>query len=36
VETEQQWQILRELNLDAIQGYIVDKPKPIKGMMKKG
>ncbi|RPH52048.1 MAG: EAL domain-containing protein [Desulfobacteraceae bacterium] len=34
VETEQQWQILRELNLDAIQGYIVDKPKPIKGMMK--
>jgi len=35
VETEQQWQILREFNLDAIQGYIVDKPKPIKSMMKK-
>jgi len=34
VETEQQCQILRELNLDAIQGYIVDKPKPINGMMK--
>jgi len=34
VETEQQCQILRELNLDAIQGYIVDKPKPISGMMK--
>jgi diguanylate cyclase (GGDEF)-like protein len=34
VETEQQWQILRELNLDAIQGYIIDKPKPIKGMMR--
>ena len=34
VETEQQWQILRELNLDGIQGYIVDKPKPIKGMIR--
>ncbi|MBW2485440.1 MAG: EAL domain-containing protein, partial [Deltaproteobacteria bacterium] len=29
VETEQQWEILKELNLDAIQGYIVDKPKPL-------
>ena len=36
VETEQQWQILRELNLDAIQGYIIDKPKPIRGMIKAG
>ncbi|MCE5264133.1 MAG: EAL domain-containing protein [Deltaproteobacteria bacterium] len=36
VETEQQWQILRELNLDAIQGYVVDKPKPIRGMVKGG
>ncbi|RPJ16708.1 MAG: EAL domain-containing protein [Desulfobacteraceae bacterium] len=34
VETEQQWQILKELNIDAIQGYIVDKPKPIKAMTK--
>jgi len=34
VETEQQVQILKELNLDAIQGYVVDRPKPIKGMMK--
>jgi len=34
VETEQQVQILKELNLDAIQGYIVDKPKPIKGMIR--
>jgi len=34
VETEQQWQILKELNLDAIQGYIVDRPKPIKSMIK--
>ena len=29
VETEQQWEILKELNLDAIQGYIVDKPKEL-------
>jgi len=29
VETEQQWQILKELNLDGIQGYIIDKPKPL-------
>lgn len=30
VETENQWQILEELNLDAIQGYIVARPEPIK------
>jgi EAL domain-containing protein (putative c-di-GMP-specific phosphodiesterase class I) len=30
VETEKQWQILRELNIDAIQGYIIDSSKPIK------
>jgi diguanylate cyclase (GGDEF)-like protein len=35
VETEQQWQVLRELNLDAIQGYIVDRPKPIRDMIRK-
>jgi diguanylate cyclase (GGDEF)-like protein len=35
VETEQQVQILTELNLDAIQGYIVDRPKPIKEMLRK-
>jgi diguanylate cyclase (GGDEF)-like protein len=29
VETEQQWELLKELNLDAIQGYIVDRPKPL-------
>lgn len=34
VETEQQWQILKQLNLDAIQGYVVDSPKPIRGMIK--
>jgi diguanylate cyclase (GGDEF)-like protein len=31
VETEQQWELLRELNLDAIQGYIIDRPKPLTG-----
>jgi EAL domain-containing protein (putative c-di-GMP-specific phosphodiesterase class I) len=29
VETESQCQILQELNVDAIQGYIIDRPKPI-------
>jgi diguanylate cyclase (GGDEF)-like protein len=29
VETEQQWQLLKELNVDAIQGYIIDRPKPL-------
>jgi diguanylate cyclase (GGDEF)-like protein len=29
VETENQWQILQELNIDAIQGYIIDRLKPI-------
>jgi diguanylate cyclase (GGDEF)-like protein len=29
VETESQIQILQELNVDAIQGYIIDRPKPI-------
>ncbi len=33
VETEQQLQILKELNLDGIQGYIVDRPKPIKDIV---
>ena len=30
VETEDQWRILKELNLDAIQGYVVARPEPIK------
>ena len=29
VETEQQWQLMKQLNLDAIQGYIIDMPKPL-------
>lgn len=29
VETENQYQILKELNIDGIQGYIIDRPKPI-------
>ncbi|UCD65419.1 MAG: EAL domain-containing protein [Deltaproteobacteria bacterium] len=31
VETEEQWQQLKELNLDAIQGYIVERPMPLLG-----
>ena len=34
VETDQQLEILRELNVDAIQGYVVDRPKPIQGMLR--
>jgi len=34
VETEDQWQILQELNLDAIQGYVVARPEPIKSRIK--
>jgi diguanylate cyclase (GGDEF)-like protein len=30
VETEHQWEILKELNLDAIQGYVVARPEPIQ------
>ena len=33
VETEQQWELLKELNLDAIQGYIVERPKPLLDKM---
>lgn len=33
VETEQQAKILKELSLDAIQGYYVDRPKPIHSFM---
>ena len=29
VETENQLQLLKELNIDAIQGYIIDRSKPI-------
>ncbi|MFA7013706.1 MAG: EAL domain-containing protein [Desulfobacterales bacterium] len=35
VETEQQVQVLRELNVDAIQGYVVDRPKSIREMLRK-
>ena len=35
VETEQQAQILKGLNLDGIQGYIVERPKPIKDLIRK-
>ncbi len=36
VETEQQWQLLAELNLDAIQGYIIDLPKPLSEEIRQG
>ncbi len=29
VEEEQQWRILQKLNLDAMQGYFIDKPYPV-------
>ena len=29
VETEQQWMLLKEMSVDAMQGYFIDKPKPI-------
>jgi len=35
VETEQQWQILQELNLDAVQGYIIDRPEPLLNKIEK-
>jgi len=34
VETEQQARILEGLHLDAIQGYLIDRPKPVKSMLK--
>jgi diguanylate cyclase (GGDEF)-like protein len=30
VETESQGRILQELNIDALQGYLIDKPKPVE------
>ncbi len=35
VESEQQRQILDELNIDGIQGYLVDRPKPVEDLMVK-
>jgi diguanylate cyclase (GGDEF)-like protein len=29
VETQQQWELLKELNIDALQGYVVAKPEQI-------
>jgi diguanylate cyclase (GGDEF)-like protein len=29
VETENQWEILNKLNVDAMQGYFIEKPRPI-------
>ena len=29
IETEKQWEILKEMNLDAVQGYFIERPKEI-------
>ncbi len=29
IETEHQWQMLAKLNVDAMQGYFIEKPKPV-------
>jgi EAL domain-containing protein (putative c-di-GMP-specific phosphodiesterase class I) len=34
VETESQWEILKKLNIDAVQGYLIDKPRPVEDMGK--
>jgi diguanylate cyclase (GGDEF)-like protein len=34
VETEQQYLILKEFNLDAVQGYVVERPKPMETFLK--
>jgi diguanylate cyclase (GGDEF)-like protein len=34
VETEQQYEILKQFNLDAVQGYVVERPKPIETFLK--
>jgi diguanylate cyclase (GGDEF)-like protein len=31
VETEQQWNLLKDLNIDAIQGYFIARPKSLSG-----
>jgi len=36
VETEQQLLLLKELNLDAIQGYIIARPEPLLKKLQKG
>jgi diguanylate cyclase (GGDEF)-like protein len=36
VETEQQWELLKELHLDALQGYIVDKPRELAAKKEQG
>jgi len=34
VETEQQFRILKELNLDAVQGYFLERPQPLEKYLK--
>lgn len=35
VETEQQAQVLKELNLDGMQGYFIGRPQPVAALLKK-
>ena len=30
VETEEQFKLLKELNLDAVQGYLIGRPEPLE------
>lgn len=34
VETETQYRLLKEFNLDAVKGYMIEKPKPIASFLK--
>ncbi len=35
VETEEQFKLLRELNLDAVQGFLIGRPEPLESRTKK-
>ena len=35
VETEEQYSLLQELNLDAVQGYLIGRPEPLESRTKK-
>lgn len=35
VETEEQFKLLQELNLDAVQGYLIGRPEPLESRIKK-
>ena len=35
VETEEQYRLLQELNLDAVQGYLIGRPEPLESRTRK-